>query len=1134
MIKLARINLINWYTFQRLSIDLRDSTALIGPNGAGKSSILDAIQIVLTGNNRNYFQLNASANVTAGQTRRTGEQRSVFDYCLGKVAGETLRERCISYLSLVFEREHDGRCWTIGLGLSAVDGEQDEEVLGAFIAPDQSLTDADFLEDDGADARILPYDQLVTRLKRTAGFENLGHRPTHFTRRVLTALGGKGHHADADKFLKTLRNGLRIREMKSATEFVREFMLDPAGLNVEALRKSVATWRGLLETIENLEVQKKQVGEAIAAYRELLDRIEDEGRFRWVESKAERDRLEAHLTHVTAQHRESIEAQDAADRALALTRDAIERIGGEMREITRALDNDTKEQAIREFRKIDLPIAERDHQAAEARYQGFLAAIVGAVGLVDRIVPVGGGEEARQVAEALAALRSRVGDGTPMSARDVDRIVAQAVAPLELYVGRAQQQRDTHLARIAALKASIGERREQLRTMRGGGVMLANGTTRLIQHLAAHGIAAKSVAELVEVIEPVWADAAETLLGAAREALIVAPEHAETAIGLLRRQRRDFIGTQIVNTTRSRDVGQVPAVGSLADVIATDDPHARAFINRRLNGVRRVQTEKELLSHDRAVTPDCLSASGGSIENRRAATTRLLGKDAAARNIPLVEEAIAGDERALVNHEQGANALALLIADMARFAQAAGGAKLAELERERQSAAEAVAQVQDNIRTLEGERPVAIRERLADLGRDLEGHKDDLKDDEAAQRVAAHKVGSAEQTMRAAAEEFSRADAGFAELGEVEGAGALFTALLEEQGGILPAVRNAARERAAGARGRVTQLLGQAPQKAHAFAYEARILDQFDRDAGPAAQLAWLERQQDAIVTNTLTDYRAQAEEARAAIETALKTDMLVKLHDRLEGAKRQIASLNKSLSVRPFHGELYRFEVKPDPFYAEIVEIARRVQMDSIDVTTLFDGDGEGIEPSLMKGVERLKRMIDEGENVEQISDYRNYLHFELQTTTLDGGRVTSDYAKRQGSGSGGEKQVPFYIAMACAMNNVCHSGEDDRERLGLGIILFDEAFNALDGGNVNSCLSLLRQFNLQVIACAPVDKLGVFMEQMDTVLSIRRIGTQTMLYADYPKEEGRRMFREANPANEPFDLFRERFAAEDAQAAE
>lgn len=1138
MITLSRINLINWYTFERLSVDLRGSTSLIGPNGAGKSSILDAIQVVLTGNNRNYFQLNASANVTAGQTRKVGENRSVFDYCLGRVAGETLRTNCLSYVSLVFERESDGYCWTVGIAMSAVEGEQTETVLGAFIAPGQSLRDADFIEEskDGA-SYVLPYADLVTRLRTHEGFENFGHRPTHFTRRVLSVLGGKGHHADPEKFLKALRNGLRIREMKSATEFVREFLLDPAGLDVDGLRKSVATWRGLLKKIDDLEVQKKQVTEAIAAYRELDEKVSEETRMRWIASKAERDRLEEHLRVVTGQHEAKLAEQDLVDRRVVRTRETVGRLREEIRDISRALDNDTREQAIREFRDLNLPIAERAFTEADGQYQAYFAAIGAVAGLADRIVRTYAGEEYRHASEALEALKARIADGAALSARDIDQIVVQLLPPLERYVTSAQDAREAHLASLASLRQQLRENREQLQGLERGGALIEGPTARLIDYLDENGITARPICELVEVIDERWVEAAETLLGAARDALVVDPADAQQAIGLLRKRRRDFPGTQIVNTTKTRGDWQEPDATSLAAIIATDDIHARAFVNRRLNTVRRVETERELLQYDRAVTEDCLYSSGGSIENRRPAQVHRLGKEASRKNLPMLEERVAEQERTLEQTSTQANRLKDLIADIQRFLEIAAGRSLADLERARQDAGEGVAQIQDNIRSLEGERPVEIRERLEALKVDLAAYEEELEEDERTQRVTGHHVGSASEKLAVAQEEFAKAEASFAErdtLAELAREDALrdFAYLMEEHRKVVPAVRNAAQEQAARARARVTQLLGQAPQKAYAYAHDAGIVEQFDKEAPHEVQLAWLEKQLGAIITNTLGEYREQAEEARASIETSLKTDMLVKLHDRLEGAKRQIRNINRSLQMRPFHGELYRFEVKPDRFFAEIVEIARLVQLNSIDVSTLFDEGANEIEPSLMKGVERIKRMIDEGENVEQISDYRNYLQFELLTTTLDGERVTSDYAKRQGSGSGGEKQVPFYIAMACAMANVCHGAEDNRERLGFGIILFDEAFNALDGGNVNSCLALLREFNLQVLACAPIEKLGVFMEQMDTVLSIRRVGTTTMLYADYLKDEGRRKFREANPANEPFDLFKERFAKDDALA--
>ncbi|TCM16078.1 uncharacterized protein YPO0396 [Novosphingobium sp. PhB165] len=1138
MIKLSRINLINWYTFESLTIDVRGSTSLIGPNGAGKSSILDAIQVVLTGNNRNYFQLNASANVTAGQTRKVGEHRSVFDYCLGRVAGETLRSNCISYVSLVFERERDGKCWTIGVGMSAVEGQQSEEVLGAFIAPDQALRDTDFLQDIDGKPYVVPYDELITRLRRVPGFDNLGHRPTHFTRRVLMALGGKGHHADAEKFLKTLKNGLRIREMKSATEFVREFLLDPAGLNIEELRKSVATWRGLLKKIDELEKQKQQVTEAVTAYRELLDRMSEEVRMRWVAGKAERDRLAERVKAVTDQLARKQEEWELAERRVKQTREALTRTQDEIKEITRALDNDSREQAIRGFREINLPNAERAHTDAEQAYQAYFASVAAAASLADKLVLVYAQDEYQQARDALAALRARVGGETSLAARDVDQIVHRTLKPLERYAVAAQGARDNHVTNLVALRSQIRENREQLQRLSGGKALIADPTLRLIQYLAAHDIEATPIAELVEVTDELWTDAAETLLGAAGEALVVEPDQAQRAITLLRQQRRDYPGTQIVNTTKTGEIGQAPTAGSLADIIATESVHARAFINRRLNAVRRVDSEHDLLRFDRAVTPDCLVASGGSIENRRPARVHRLGKDANRKNIPLLENLLESQERAYARHEADAAALKGLIEGIQKFLEVGGSRNLEELERIRHNAAEAVAQIRDNIRTLEGERPVEIQERLEGLKSDLEDLRQQLEADAAAERVAGPMVGIVKEKLSGAEAGLEKAQGVFADRDilpsdERDAAMADFEHLMREQGGLLENVQIAAQDNAARARSRVSHLAVQAPQKAYAYAFEAGIADQFQREALPAIQLEWLEKQLAAIVNNALSDYREQAQEARTSIETSLKTDMLVKLHDRIEGAKRQIRSLNRSLQMRPFHGELYRFDVKPDRFFAEIVEIARRVQLNSIDVSTLFDDANSGIEPSLMKGVERIKRMIDEGDNVEQISDYRNYLHFDLQTTTLDGERVTSDYAKRQGSGSGGEKQVPFYIAMACAMSNVCHSSEDNRDRLGLGIILFDEAFNALDGGNVNSCLALLREFNLQVIACAPIEKLGVFMEQMDTVLSVRRIGTTTMLYADYLKDAGREAFREANPGNEPFDLFKERYSQE-AQAAD
>ena len=81
MIQLTRIVLVNWYLFEDEDIEIRGTTALSGPNGAGKSTILDAVQVVMTGNHGVWCSLNAIA-----QGDRQGKsRRTVRDYCLGLV-----------------------------------------------------------------------------------------------------------------------------------------------------------------------------------------------------------------------------------------------------------------------------------------------------------------------------------------------------------------------------------------------------------------------------------------------------------------------------------------------------------------------------------------------------------------------------------------------------------------------------------------------------------------------------------------------------------------------------------------------------------------------------------------------------------------------------------------------------------------------------------------------------------------------------------------------------------------------------------------------------------------------------------------------------------------------------------------
>ena len=76
MFLLERVHLVQFFLFQAQTLELDRTTAVIAPNGAGKSALLDALQIVLLGGDRNQIRFNAQA----GGNHRA---RTIRDYCLG-------------------------------------------------------------------------------------------------------------------------------------------------------------------------------------------------------------------------------------------------------------------------------------------------------------------------------------------------------------------------------------------------------------------------------------------------------------------------------------------------------------------------------------------------------------------------------------------------------------------------------------------------------------------------------------------------------------------------------------------------------------------------------------------------------------------------------------------------------------------------------------------------------------------------------------------------------------------------------------------------------------------------------------------------------------------------------------------
>lgn len=1116
MTRIVRLSMVNWYLYAVQDIEIRGATAILGPNGVGKSSLLDAVQLVVTGNNRRYLKLNASSNVTSGSVRRNRDEpsRSVHGYCLGTVDGQRMRENSVTHVCVTFEDE-DGSRLSAGISLLARAGEQEEETVGAFILPGGDLSSEDFLvEDTGGGRAPVSYDAFINGLRsRSLPVEDYRSRlGGTFTKTLLGHLAGK-RAVDSERFLRATRNGLQLREIASANDFVRDFVLEADPLDIQSLRDSVSRYRGFQEKIGDLELQERELREIADQHRQLGEASMRASAYEWMLSRFRRDRvverrsvLRATLSGLTAR-RATLE-QDASG-----LRSSLDEV---RRSIIRAEEARRHDDVGRAVSTLLADASEQDRQAtagAVAR-DGILSA-------------------ARSLAETASALRGRFSGldmdpvasrgarllkvlETPQDGARIDDALQDLLPHVDAALASIEERRISVAGREHVLRAEMTDMQGRLKRMRDSGGAIGAGTARFLDMLSDVGIEGTPVCDLVEIPDDAWREIVESVMGPAREAVVVPQADIPAALSIIRRNRRVLAGCRVV-VARRDPAGHDEE--SLASKVATSDDQARAFVDAHLGHVSIADAIEIIESGRQSVLSDGTISMSGAARIVEGVAVPMLGREARRLALVRLEDEIADRQSRADVHRGEMEKLADAERQLRQGRVLPTDDRLQDVLAAMRRAEASAMSLKERASALEGARPAEVAEVLerfekdqTRLGESLATVERNLYETRLHQDRTTTDVESVNGDLAQAIAEFDRVDeqlqSGTTDLDAVERE---YATLLDRHGPESFETSVLGMQRAAAAQS--ARLGGSAPQMTKEFAWRHRS-EGFDPDATPSQQAAWVSEQLETVAGHGLRRYKEQADEARVTMEGALREHLLVKLYARIVEARRQIADLNRQLSVRRFHRQLYEIKVDVDGGYREIVEVARRVHEQTDDVSDLFANPAT-YGADVARGVERVRAMIESDGDAGLVGDYRNYLQFDLITRNEEG-RIVSTHSSRASTGSGGERQVPFYIAIAAALASACYGTPvPGRRQTGLGLALFDEAFNALDDANIAACLQFMGELGLQVVAAAPEGKRPQFMENMDTIISIYRQGLHCEIDVEHTTETGRRAFREANPLN-------------------
>jgi hypothetical protein len=233
--------------------------------------------------------------------------------------------------------------------------------------------------------------------------------------------------------------------------------------------------------------------------------------------------------------------------------------------------------------------------------------------------------------------------------------------------------------------------------------------------------------------------------------------------------------------------------------------------------------------------------------------------------------------------------------------------------------------------------------------------------------------------------------------------------------------------------------------------------------------------------------YTSIAADRRADWEKRLQEDILACLSERLKDAQQTISEFRRILS-REIGGYRYVLSQTRDPIHRAMWK--------------LIDQSGDGLQAGdplldwkLQEEIDEAKRELKvavdqpDDKRAAALLDYRNYHRYDLDMVPLGHADDTEGKISLQESGatgSGGEGQAPFFVAMLAAFHRVYDRGQRGQQPH-LGLVVMDEAFSKLGAGYIADCLALAEGFGLQLVLAFPMDRLGTMVQHADSIIQCR-----------------------------------------------
>ena len=1083
MKKLKRMLLIHWHNYEKELIAFDMINFLTGKTAAGKSTIIDALQLVLLGDTSGSF-FNKAANQKSARTLKSYLFGEMGDD--GDAGFRYMRNgRFTSYVALEFEDTEKKSLFTAGIVCDCYKDQSFDSKW--FMLHSQGFPENLFVDPQTR----APYDipGLRTYLSRNLGRKKGLYEFYETNKRYQEVTLGKFGQIKS-KYRTLLRKAVPFSPIADIEKFITESICDVKNnIDVEQMQSDIRQYK-------SLEEDARQIQARIEALKEIRTISQN------YEREKEKYLLQSFIV-IRAQLEEYLEQEKSCRAQIQKRTQQIEENEGAMsalKEESRQLKS-RLEKLEDEFSGSDIVRREKDlkRRLAEltSQIEGIRTDIHSALGQMNAY----GKQWAWELERAKAAGFEPAKEYDTMIRRMAQLKEGQL---WEFPFKEASEQMDSLRRELEEYRAELKKRGEQLKESREEleatirnlkkGIKPFPPQVQTLKRLLEgelFRIHKKAVdvfvlADLLEIRSSLWRNAIEGYLDQQKFYLLVPEEYYADALEIYDRQRKEqkIWDAGLVDIGKlKRNFSKKPQAGSLAEEIETDHPDARLYADYLLGGVMKCENIRELNQYKTAITSSCMLYKG--FVSRKLNPSRYATPFIGRRSMELLlEQKQAELERQNQLYEEVIRCHRIIVQasgtgilsdyEAARHQEAVGRRQELKILEETRSH---VQQEYDSLDFLYLER---MRQQIEEL-RSILAQKEDVwhKLDKENTRLQTQREGLEKRDLPEVIGQIARvqgqireefADAWMRETGEprfreIQGQQGEFSHSLRER--FYAAMRQTERQRDKLRSERTRKRSEYNSQYKMPYDIELESNQYFDKELEELDQIR-------------LPEYLEKIKDSKQKAYDQFRDDFIAKIKSNIESVTQQLEELNDSLKKSVFGTDRYRFVKSPRPEY--------RNYYDMIMDPLLMDTGGwniasQSFNQKYQKEIDELfqllifnetnvtaERRAEYEKSIRKFTDYKTYLVFDLIVTDEQGNeqRLSRTLLKK----SGGETQIPFYIALLASFSQVCRIRNRSQNNT-IRVIILDEAFSKMDGERIQESIHLLRRFGLQAIFSAPPDKI-------------------------------------------------------------